>query len=162
EHRAPVHAERSERADHDAQDRGERRGLGADRHECCGRSWRPVVRVRGPLVERDDRCLEPETDGDEREGEDRRAVRDALRGEDTAAAKIARMMKTARKNVAKASMVTKPRKYWPAGTTLKTEASATTRPAMVMIGSAVGARRRSSTASTTSTIIATAVTMISG
>src|SRR5881409_3745337 len=54
---------------------------GADRHECCGRSWRAVVRVRGPLVERDDRGLEPETDGDERQGDDRRAVRDALRGE---------------------------------------------------------------------------------
>ena len=71
-------------------------------------------------------------------------------------------MKTARKNEVNASIVTNPRKYWAAGTTLKTEASATIRPAIVMIGSAKAARRRSRIASATSTIIATAVTTISG
>jgi len=71
-------------------------------------------------------------------------------------------MNTARKNEVKASIVTKPRKYCAAGTTLKTEARATTSPAIVSSGKASAARRRSTTASATRTIRATAVTMISG
>ena len=81
---------------------------------------------------------------------------------ETAAAKIARMMNTARKNEVNASIVTNPRKYCAAGTSEKTAASATMSPEIVMTGNATAARRRSSSASATSTAIATTVTMISG
>ena len=78
---APVDAERPERADQQSQDRGEGRRFRADGHEGRRRRRGSVIRIGGPLVERDDCRLEPEPDGDESERDDRRTVGDALRRE---------------------------------------------------------------------------------
>src|SRR5581483_7724733 len=76
-HGRPIDDERAHTADEHAQDRGERGRLRTDRHERGRGRRRAVVRVRRPLVERDDRGLEAEADGDEREGDDRRSARES-------------------------------------------------------------------------------------
>ena len=82
EDRAPIHAERTERAKEDAEDRRESGRFGADRHERGGRGRCAVVSVGRPLMERHDRGFEAQTDRDERERDDGRTVRDPLPGED--------------------------------------------------------------------------------
>ncbi len=71
---APVDLVDAERADEDAQDRGERGGLGRRRHERGHRGGRALVHVGRPHVERRGRDLEAEADQQQGEADEQHAV----------------------------------------------------------------------------------------